>query len=77
MDADKREMYWMGITVIEAQQILLQLNIETYPHQKREDARRFHRQMHELAYPKTYAVETGEVFNTEDLARKLGGFLNG
>ncbi len=76
MDADTMEMYWLGITMIEAQDVLIQLNISDYPNMKSESRKKFHRNMHEMAYPQVHSDLT-PIYNLEEAAQMMGALING
>lgn len=73
MTMEDAESYWQAITVIEAQELLLQSRVASYPHLKESDREEWHHSMHQKAYPKTHD-ETA--LTTEELAQRLKG-LNG
>lgn len=75
MDPDKLEGYWLAITELEAQDLLLQLRVSQYPWLKKEDQVKTHRQFYKLAYPRTLDG-TEEVLTTEQLAEKVRVALN-
>jgi hypothetical protein len=68
------EAYWKAITVIEAQDTLMQLRTHDWPNMKKADRKKFHRKMHEMAYPQ---VHDDEPLTTEQLAARIRGALNG
>lgn len=51
------------------------MRLADYPHMKKEDRRKWHRDMHRLAYPKTH--ETGETLSMEALAERIRGLARG
>jgi len=67
--------YWLAITQIEAQELLLALRVAGHPHTKKEVQRRLHREWYRLAYPVT--EETTEVLSTKAFAEKLKAALHG
>jgi len=69
LDIDTADRYWRAITVIEAQDILLQLRIADWPYLKKNPRSSFHRQMHKLAYPDT---ASGSRVDPEQAARLMG-----
>ncbi len=73
MDADEFEMYWQGITIIEAQEALVSMNIAVYPNMTKQDAKSFHRRMHAAAYQ---PAETKKL-TTADLAERLRRSMSG
>lgn len=74
MDLDTAEGYWMAITQIEAQEILIQLRVAQYPWLTNEGRRTTHRQFHKMAYPATHSV--GKL-TTEEAAERLRTVING
>lgn len=45
--------FYEAITVLEAQMRLVDMNIADYPNMKKEDRRKFYRQMKKIAYPES------------------------
>lgn len=60
--------YYEAITVIEAQNNLVEMNVGDYPRMKKDQRASFYKQMRTLAYPKTMQKE----MSFEDFAKKLG-----
>lgn len=54
---------------IEAQETLLKMNLADYPNMGREDRRKFHRNLHDIAYP----PQEQKLQTTADLMRFLNG----
>ena len=71
----RQDAYWQAITIIEAQEILIQLRIADYPDMKPESRKKTHREFHRMAYPRTH--DSSEVMTTEQLARKISAAING
>lgn len=44
--------YWEAVTIIEAQEVLIAMNVAVYPYMKKADAQKFHRKISRMAYPK-------------------------
>ena len=57
--------------MIEAQQVLTQLQVVSFPTGTRDFKKRFHRDMHKLAYPKTHSSD--EPLTMDKIAQMLGG----
>jgi hypothetical protein len=74
MDADRASMYWRGITVIEAQETLLNLRIATFSNAKQGQRDRWHRELHKMAYP---VVHSGAPITTEELSKRIADAING
>lgn len=68
MDPDILDGYWKAITVIEAQDVLVKLQIADYPHLKKKDHVEVHKRYHKMAYPKMHEKET---LTTEELFERL------
>lgn len=62
------KLYWDAITVIEAQEALLGIQVAAYPHLKTDDQKGLHRNMHRMAYPED---TDDKVLTTQDFARIL------
>jgi len=73
MEADTLESYWLGITVIEAQEAMLGARISSYPWAKKEDQKKFYREMQRMA---TVRPHGGNV-STSSIADKLRAAING
>lgn len=67
-------MYWEAITVIEAQNLLLQAKIAMFPSMKKEARAKQHRDWHRLAYPSNF--QEGEILTTDQLASKIRSVIN-
>ena len=59
---------WNCITMIEAQDTLLQIKIANYPNMGTQDKKKFHREM----YKKAFIEKEVKALSTEELAQKLG-----
>jgi hypothetical protein len=73
MDAERLEEYWQAITIIEAQEVLVQLRVMDFPNMKQEARRKTHKEFHALAYPRTH--DTSQRLSTEQLAARIKGAL--
>lgn len=67
-------MYWLAITQIEAQELLLGIRVASFPQTKEEHRNRLHREWTRAAYPNT---DSGPELTTEQLASRLKVALNG
>ena len=76
IDEDTAYKYWEAITVIEAQDTMIQMRIADYPMMKTHQRRDFHRSMVKKAYPKTFDPDR-KPLTTEQLAERLGAMING
>lgn len=52
LDMETASLYLEGMSRIESQEALLQLNVSAYPHMKKEDQSKTHQRLHSIAYPK-------------------------
>ena len=59
--------YYEGVTVIEAQENLVKMNITDYPRMSSEGRKKFYRQMRRLAYPDGLQKQ----MSFEDFAKKV------
>jgi hypothetical protein len=64
----------MAITVLEAQEMLLQMQVSDYPHLKKEPRQRLHRQLHRQAYPGIHDPNAKPV-TTAELNQKIGELI--
>ena len=46
-------MYWEAITMIEAQNLLMEMKVGDFPNMKKEDRGRLHRSLYKQAYPES------------------------
>jgi ribulose-5-phosphate 4-epimerase/fuculose-1-phosphate aldolase len=69
------DAYWMAVTVIEAQEVLIKLRIADYPNMKKDDRSKTHRHFHKMAYPRTH--ENPKKLTTKELGERLKVALNG
>lgn len=51
MTLDEFSMYWEAITILEAQESLLNMNVAAYPMMKKEEAKKFHKDVFIKAFP--------------------------
>lgn len=70
-------MYWAGITMIEAQNNLVSINVAGYPWMSKEHQKKFHKNMHKLAYPVIHEIDNKDPVSLEELATRLGALING
>lgn len=71
MSIESFNHYWEAITVIEAQEMLLAMNVSAYPMMKKEDAKKLHRKLTRLAYPKN-EERAKRPLTAAELAQLLG-----
>jgi len=71
MDAEKAELAWQAITVIEAQESLVGFKVSGYPYMSKNAQEKAHRSLHRLAYPSTY--ERRQEVTPQQLAAILHG----
>jgi hypothetical protein len=76
LDWELADVLWLAITQIEAQQTLLEMRLMDHPNSKQSARESWHREMHRLAYPKSWSVSKDSA-NTEDVAKQLRTMLNG
>lgn len=74
LEWDEQETFWQAITVIEAQEALVQMDVANFPWVKGEDREKIHKRYHKLAYPKIH--NPSEVISTEEAVKKLNEVLN-
>lgn len=65
LEYEKFNQCWLAITMIEAQETLINLTLADYPNMKDKDRKRLHRDMHKKAY-----------FQREDKAVKVEDLQN-
>ncbi len=70
------ETYWQAITQLEAQELLLGLRLAQVPQTKEAGLERWHRELHKMAYPKTYDP-SAPVLSTKAFADKLKEAIGG
>lgn len=66
LSAERINGYWKAVTVIEAQDALLQLRISAYPHQKAANQKRFFDFLYKKAYPQ---VREKKALTVEDFMK--------
>lgn len=57
MDSEEFELADIAIKELDAQERIVDANIAVYPHMKQEDAEKFSRGLHKLAYPEEQVVK--------------------
>lgn len=67
MDAEMANMLWEAMTVINAQEMLVDMNISAYPHMKEGAMKKYHRDLYRLAYP----AQQQKRMTMEDLKKAL------
>ena len=75
LDWEWAQAYWLGITVIKAQGALQAMRVSDYPHLKKSDRQKMHKEMHKLAYPVTH--RTAKELSPQELNERLRKVLNG
>lgn len=53
----------------------MRLRVADFPHQKQNQRSVYHRSIHKLAYPETYAQK--RLMSNEEVARRIGMLTNG
>lgn len=71
MDSEDEEMLWQAITVIEAQDALVQIKNNSFHRMKRNEQERYHRRLHRKAYPDDYAEPV--TVTPQSIARIVNG----
>lgn len=71
MSIDDIDIYWQCITVVEAQEILLNLRQLDWPNMNKNQREKFHKQLYKMAYPASFK-EAKQVSN-DHLAKILSG----
>lgn len=72
LDTDKADRYWRAITVIEAQSVLVQLKVASYPYMSKDDQGSLFREIHAQAYPN----QKKERVSLEEFANRLRSAMN-
>jgi hypothetical protein len=62
---------WESITVIEAQEMLKDLTVSSFPNYSKQEKSKLHRKLHRQAYPANFSEQIE--LTPEALARALGG----
>jgi hypothetical protein len=71
LTAEAEEMLWQAITEIEAQEVLVAIQVSAYPDLPKTDKERVHRAFHKQAYPHTHEARTS--ISIEQLAAVING----
>lgn len=71
MSSDDFETYWLAITPIEAQNMLMQMRVADYPHLTKNDRTKSHKELWKLAYPKFSDADSDKSVSTRELAKIL------
>ena len=71
LDADDIEILWQGITVIEAQDILNNLWVNTFMNLKKESREKSHKKLLKQAYPSSFSE--AKSLNEADIMRIMRG----
>ena len=70
MTVEDCEDLWNSITVIEAQQTLVNITVSMWANMSKSDRQKIHRSLHRQAYPDSF--ETAKEISTEQLQLLLG-----
>lgn len=65
-------MYWQAITVIEAQEMLKQIKVSSFPNMKLADQRRVHKELTKQAFPSVWDKEKNRM-TPEEFAKLVHG----
>lgn len=76
LDMEEVEMLGQAVTVLESREILVSFSTADFPHLKKEARKKQHRDIHKEAFPKIHS-ENAEEVSTEQLAKLLGGAIDG
>lgn len=68
------EDYWQAVTILQAQEALIQMKIADYPNMKKADRQKLHKELHKKAYPKN---GDGKKLTTEELYKRVRAAMNG
>lgn len=68
---EANEMLWQAVTIVEAQETLVNMKVSSFPHMKKEDIDKTHRSIHRLAFPAIY--EKPVEITPEHFARMING----
>lgn len=71
MSAEAEEMMWQALTIIEAQETLIEFQVSSFPHAKQSEKEKIHRAVHKLAYPSIYNKPV--VLTAEAMAALING----
>ena len=67
--------YWAAVSVLEAQEGLVQMSMMDWPNLKRPDRSKRHRELHRIAFPKSW--QESKPVSGEDMARIIKGLIGG
>lgn len=73
MAADDVDEFWEAITVIEAQQALLAMQIGDYPHLKKDDRSKMSKSISRQAHPRGIIQQEDGGISIQDAARLFHG----
>ena len=76
LEVDDYQDLWLAISQIEAQEILVNLGIVTYPHMRKEDREEYHRKHYKIAYPDNFEKNNPSV-TLAQLAKAMNNLGNG
>lgn len=66
-------MFYRAITVIEAQEMMKQVQVSSFPKMKKESQEKLHRALHKQAYPEAYSTQ--KAVSSEDMAKMLSRMI--
>jgi len=69
LDYEVAQGYWLAITAIEAQEILINMRLADWPNMKGPARQKWHRDVHRMAYPSSHS----KAITPEELAKRIGG----
>jgi len=71
MRADVAAQYYQAMARIEAEETLISMSVSDHPHNKPESRKKFHRSLHLVANPESFAKKP--VHSLEQLVAVMGG----
>ncbi len=71
MDCHDSEQAWKAMTVIEAQECLIGIDVVSFPHKTDEARDKSHRKYFEMAWPKLFAEP--KAITIQDMSRLING----
>jgi len=72
MQYDDFNIYLTALSQVEAQEMIIEMQLHDYPNLSKEKKIRHHRKVHRIAYPSIY--EHNNCMSAEEVAKKLGAF---
>ena len=77
MDAETLDMYWQGITLVEARNTLLELDIACFPWGEKSEKDKFIKRVKDTAYPRSKITSDQAAVTTGEMALILSRECNG